>query len=204
MKKLTKYLALFLVGTALVLGIIKLSHKEQLHFITPSLVQTTITIPTIAYKHKPPHKELDQKGRISLFSHNYLVVKVPKSSHPTALIYQNQSFPLIKLKEKKHFILYKTPFIPREIDKSSVKVQLLYEKKVGYKIPQEALIFYKGKHYVIVKKGDKLLPLLVTIQKKENNSYIVKQNLANLQIALISQEQLDKELQKLLVKKEKR
>ena len=203
MDKFTKYVALFIVSTALVLGIVKLTRKEKLHFITPTYVQTTITIPAIAYKHTSSQRGGDQKSEIELFSNNYLIVKVPTTSHPTALLYKNHKLPLIKVKTQKNVTIYKTPPIKVEIPQPSVEVKLLYRKKIGYKIPQEALISYKNRHYIIAKKGDTILPLTVTIKKKQNNFYIVEQNLANLQIALISQQKLRQELKKLLQKEKK-
>ena len=201
MKNFTKYLAILIVTIAFILGVLKITQKEQLRFTTAQHIQSSITIPTIAYKQSPKKPQGDTKSSLKLFSQNYLIVKVPKNSHPTALIYNDQKLPLTQLRTTKSITIYKTPPIKRGIDKEAVDVKLLYQKDRGYKIPKSALIQHNNTTYIIVKEHNTLKPLQVTIIKDLGDSIIVAENLKDLQIAIASKKRLLEEFQKLIAQK---
>lgn len=201
MKNFTKYLAILIVTIAFILGVLKITQKEQLRFVTPEHVQSSITIPTIAYKQSPQKPQGDTKNSIKLFSQDYLIVKVPKNSHPTALLYNDQKFPLTQLQTTKSLTIYKTPPIKTGIDTSRVDVKLLYQKDRGYKIPKSALIQHNNTTYIIVKEHDTLKPLQITIVKDLGDSVIVSENLKDSQVAIASKKRLLEEFQKLIAQK---
>ncbi len=201
MEKIAKYLTLLLVGIAIVFGIIKLTKKEQLRFITPKKIVSQPKITALASKKESnTSTRADQKSKIPLFASNYLIVKVPSEELPEVLIYQDTTYPLRKIEEQKGFALLATPIIKKPIPKKRVEVSLRYKRRRAFAIPLDALITYNDTTYLLIKDGNQLraVEAKVLAKKREKHIALVQNELSGKEVALASKERLLQELRKLL------
>ena len=196
MQKFIKYITIAIIGMAIFFGVIKLAKKEHLRFQSIKEAKSEVTIPYIAYV-KTKTKAQDDTRQMEFFAQNYLVVKVPKDAHPTALIYKKE-YPLILQKKQNNTLFYKTPLIPTKIDKKHVAVQLKFQKKYGYLIPKSSVIKLQNRYYVIIKENNSTNYEELHILKKTKKGYIVTNNLKNKEVATASPSFLAKRLQTLM------
>ncbi|NPA03560.1 MAG: hypothetical protein GXO61_01735 [Epsilonproteobacteria bacterium] len=159
-EKISKYVALVIVGIAVFFGMLELQKQRPLEFKKAKEVNTTLMAPHEAKIRRFTPVMGDVKDNDPLKMKGYLQLEVNEEIEPKAIQYNDLLYPLREVSKG----VYQTPLLLLTTPKQTLTVNLIHKPhKKLYFIPKKATIQLKEKIYILTPKGVKKLNPLRTL-----------------------------------------